>query len=64
MITDLHIHSKSSDGKFSVEEIVKEAKARNIGFLVNNRPRLHRLPNPCAPNSAKQRESDTSAASS
>lgn len=33
MITDLHIHSKNSDGKFSVEEIVKEAKSRGIGFL-------------------------------
>ncbi len=33
MITDLHIHSKNSDGKFTVEEIVKEAKTRNITFL-------------------------------
>ena len=33
MKIDLHIHSKSSDGKFTVEEIIKEAKARNIGFL-------------------------------
>jgi 3',5'-nucleoside bisphosphate phosphatase len=33
MITDLHIHSKNSDGNFSVEEIVKEAKSRGIGFL-------------------------------
>jgi 3',5'-nucleoside bisphosphate phosphatase len=33
MITDLHIHSKNSDGKFSIDEIVKEAKTRNIGFL-------------------------------
>ena len=33
MIIDLHIHSKSSDGKFSVEEILAEAKARGIGFL-------------------------------
>lgn len=33
MIIDLHIHSKSSDGAFTVEEIVKEAKFRNIGFM-------------------------------
>ncbi len=33
MIIDLHIHSKSSDGNLTVEEIVKEAKARNIEFL-------------------------------
>ena len=33
MKIDLHIHSKSSDGKFSVAEIGKEAKARNIDFL-------------------------------
>jgi 3',5'-nucleoside bisphosphate phosphatase len=33
MKTDLHIHSKCSDGKFSVEEILKEAKFRDIGFL-------------------------------
>jgi hypothetical protein len=33
MITDLHIHSSASDGKLSVREILKEAKARNIGFL-------------------------------
>jgi predicted metal-dependent phosphoesterase TrpH len=33
MIVDLHIHSKSSDGKLSVAEIMSEAKARNIGFL-------------------------------
>ncbi|MCW4010856.1 MAG: PHP domain-containing protein [Candidatus Bathyarchaeota archaeon] len=33
MIIDLHIHSKSSDGKFAAEEILTEAKARNIGFL-------------------------------
>jgi predicted metal-dependent phosphoesterase TrpH len=33
MIIDLHIHSKSSDGAFTVEEIVKEAKLRNIGFM-------------------------------
>jgi predicted metal-dependent phosphoesterase TrpH len=33
MIIDLHIHSKSSDGALTVEEIVKEAKIRNIGFM-------------------------------
>jgi len=34
MLIDLHIHSKScSDGNLTVEEIVKEAKARNIGLL-------------------------------
>jgi predicted metal-dependent phosphoesterase TrpH len=33
MITDLHIHSKASDGKLTVQEIFKEAKARNIDFL-------------------------------
>jgi 3',5'-nucleoside bisphosphate phosphatase len=33
MIIDLHIHSKSSDGAYTVEEIVKEAKQRNIGFM-------------------------------
>jgi 3',5'-nucleoside bisphosphate phosphatase len=33
MITDLHVHSSNSDGKFTVEEIVAEAKARNILFL-------------------------------
>jgi predicted metal-dependent phosphoesterase TrpH len=33
MIIDLHIHSKSSDGAFTVEEIVDEAKRRNIGFM-------------------------------
>ena len=38
MIIDLHIHSKSSDGKLTVEEIIKEAKARNIEFLVDYRP--------------------------
>jgi len=32
MIIDLHIHSKHSDGALTVEEIVKEAKRRNIGF--------------------------------
>jgi predicted metal-dependent phosphoesterase TrpH len=34
MKIDLHIHSKScSDGNLTVEEIVKEAKTRNIGLL-------------------------------
>jgi 3',5'-nucleoside bisphosphate phosphatase len=33
MKIDLHVHSKSSDGKFTVTEIVEEAKARNINFL-------------------------------
>jgi predicted metal-dependent phosphoesterase TrpH len=34
MIIDLHIHSKTcSDGNLSVEEIIKEAKARNINLM-------------------------------
>ncbi|MDH5783327.1 MAG: PHP domain-containing protein [Candidatus Bathyarchaeota archaeon] len=34
MIIDLHIHSKScSDGNLTVEEILKEAKIRNIGLI-------------------------------
>jgi len=34
MKIDLHIHSKScSDGNLTVEEIVKEAKLRNIGLM-------------------------------
>ena len=33
MIIDLHIHSKSSDGALTVEEIVNEAKLRNIGLM-------------------------------
>ncbi len=33
MKTDFHIHSKSSDGKLTVQEILQEAKERNIDFL-------------------------------
>jgi 3',5'-nucleoside bisphosphate phosphatase len=33
MITDLHVHSRNSDGKFTVEEIFQEAKTRKIGLL-------------------------------
>jgi predicted metal-dependent phosphoesterase TrpH len=33
MIIDLHIHSQSSDGVFTVEEIVKEAKRRKIALM-------------------------------
>ncbi len=33
MIIDMHIHSQSSDGAFTVAEIVKEAKLRNIGLM-------------------------------
>jgi predicted metal-dependent phosphoesterase TrpH len=33
MVIDLHIHSNCSDGKFTVEEIVKEAVARKIGLM-------------------------------
>ncbi|UCE95900.1 MAG: PHP domain-containing protein [Candidatus Bathyarchaeota archaeon] len=34
MLIDLHIHSKDcSDGNFTVEDIVSEAKARNIGLM-------------------------------
>jgi predicted metal-dependent phosphoesterase TrpH len=34
MIIDLHIHSKScSDGNMTVEEIIEEAKKRNIGLM-------------------------------
>jgi predicted metal-dependent phosphoesterase TrpH len=33
MIIDLHIHSIASDGKFTVSEIFREAKARKIGFM-------------------------------
>ena len=33
MIIDLHIHSKASDGKLTIQEIFKEAKNRNINFM-------------------------------
>lgn len=33
MTIDLHIHSSASDGKFTVKEIMLEAKTRNINFL-------------------------------
>ncbi len=33
MMIDLHIHSSCSDGRWTAEEIVKEAKARNIGLM-------------------------------
>jgi predicted metal-dependent phosphoesterase TrpH len=33
MIIDLHIHSRSSDGALTVEQIFKEAKIRNIGLM-------------------------------
>jgi len=33
MNIDLHIHSKNSDGKLTVQEVFKEAQARNIGLL-------------------------------
>lgn len=33
MIIDLHIHSSASDGKFTVQEIFREAKRRNIDFM-------------------------------
>ncbi len=33
MIIDLHIHSQNSDGAFTIEEIVEEAKRRKIGFM-------------------------------
>ena len=29
----MHIHSNASDGKLTIQEIIKEAKARSIGFL-------------------------------
>jgi len=33
MVIDLHIHSRSSDGNFTVEELVKEAKIRKIELM-------------------------------
>jgi len=44
MIIDLHIHSKScSDGNLTVEEIVKEAKIRNIGLMsITDHPKYHK----------------------
>jgi len=33
MIIDLHIHSKSSDGALPVDEVIREAKRRHIGFM-------------------------------
>jgi len=33
MIIDLHIHSKSSDGALSVDEVIREAKLRRIEFM-------------------------------
>jgi predicted metal-dependent phosphoesterase TrpH len=33
MIIDLHIHSKSSDGALPVDEVIREAKRRRIGFM-------------------------------
>ena len=33
MTIDLHIHSSASDGKYTVPEIIREAKTRNINFL-------------------------------
>jgi predicted metal-dependent phosphoesterase TrpH len=32
-LIDLHIHSKSSDGKYSVHQIMAEAKTRKISFM-------------------------------
>jgi hypothetical protein len=32
MIIDLHIHSKASDGRLSIQEIFEETKSRKIGF--------------------------------
>ncbi len=33
MRIDMHIHSNCSDGKWTAEEIIKEAKAQNIGLI-------------------------------
>ncbi len=33
MKIDLHIHSKASDGKLNTQEIIREAKTRNITFM-------------------------------
>ena len=33
MIIDMHIHSKCSDGKLPIEQIIKKAKERKIDFL-------------------------------
>lgn len=33
MTIDLHIHSTASDGKFTIPQIIQEAKARSITFL-------------------------------
>jgi predicted metal-dependent phosphoesterase TrpH len=33
MIIDLHIHTKASDGKLTVQEIFQEARNRNLGFM-------------------------------
>lgn len=33
MKIDLHVHSKSSDGKLTVQDILKEAKSKKIGFM-------------------------------
>ena len=33
MLTDLHIHSYYSDGTMSPQEIVKDAKNKNVGII-------------------------------
>ncbi len=33
MIIDLHIHSSCSDGNLTIEELVREAKTRNVGLM-------------------------------